>query len=168
MPNHFTMLWAKDYCDFMSQTGTLGKPLQYIWGGYNQGSDFKHYKVKPDDYIYPIAIKNFSLYLIARMRVHQCISVDTFQNLYPAQSQKIYHSCAGQILVGTDGTPIRLDRPVPAPFLESLTYQSAKGYRKPKYIEGGKVLNISSFQGIYRLMPDSADKLESMLEGVPY
>jgi hypothetical protein len=142
----------------------MGKPLQYIWGGYNSNSDFKHCQVKPDDYIYPIAIRNANLYLIARMQVYNCISLDTFQNLFPVQSGTIYNACADQILIGTDGTPIRLDRPVPAPFLASLTYQSPKGPRRPKYVEGGKVLNISSFQGIYKLTPGSVDNLELLLE----
>lgn len=164
MPNHFTMLWSKDYCDFLSRAGAMGQPLQYIWGGYNSCSDFKHYRVKPDDYIYPIAVRNGSLYLIARMQVYNCISLDTFQNLFPAQSAAVYNACADQILIGTDGTPIRLDRPVPAPFLANLTYQSAKGPRKPNYVEGGKVLKTNSFQGLYRLTPDSVDRLELLLE----
>jgi hypothetical protein len=164
MPNHFIMLWSKDYCDFLSRAGAMGKPLQYIWGGYNSGSDFKHYQVKPDDYIYPIAIRSATLYLIARMRVYNCISLDTFQNLFPVQSGAVYNSCADQILIGLEGTPIRLDRPVPTSFLESLTFQSGKGHRKPKSVEGGKVLNISSFQGIYRLTPDSVNNFEVMLE----
>jgi hypothetical protein len=138
--------------------------LQYIWGGYNASTDFKHYRIKPDDYIFPIAIKNANLYLIARMQVYKCISLDTFQNLFPVQSGAMYNPCADQILIGTDGTPIRLDRPVPTPFLESLTYLSAKGQRKPKSVAGGKVLNISSFQGIYRLTPDSVDNFELLLE----
>jgi hypothetical protein len=164
MPDHFTMLWSKDYCDFLCRAGAVGKPLQFIWGGYNAGTDFKHYRVKPDDYIYPIAVRNAHLYLIARMQVYQCISLDTFQNLFPVQSGAVYNACADQILIGTDGTPIRLDRAVPAAFLESLAYQSAKGQRKPKSVDKGRVLNISSFQGIYRLTPDSADNLQLMLE----
>jgi hypothetical protein len=164
MPNHYTMLWSKDYCEFVSRLNTDGEPLKHIWGGYNLGSDFKHYKVKPEDYIYPIAIKNFSLYLVARMRVYSCVPLATFQNLFPAQSQTVFHSCASQILLGTMGTPMRFDRAVPASMLENLTFQSSKGERKPKYVENGRVLNISSFQGIYRLAPKSIDDFESMLE----
>jgi hypothetical protein len=164
MPNHFTMLWSKEYCAFVSQMGAVGEPLQYIWGGYNSGSDFSHYKVKPDDFIYPITIKNFSLHLIARMKVYECLPFTTFQNLFPTQSKQVYHSCANQILIGTEGTPIRLDRSVPASTLENLTYLSGKSTRKPKYVTGGKVSNISSFQGIYRLAPDSVANFECMLE----
>ncbi len=164
MCNHFTMLWSKDYCDFMSQVGAVGEPLKYIWGGYNLQSNFLHFKVNSNDYIYPVTIRNFTLHLIARMRVHECISVDTFQNLFPAQSKNEYHSCAGQVLIGTDGTPIQFERPVPAQILERITFQSGKSTRKPKYVEDGKVRNISSFQGIYCLIPDSADDFNLLLE----
>jgi hypothetical protein len=90
--------------------------------------------------------------------------MEIFQTLFPIQSQKVFHSCASQILVGSEGTPIRFDRAVPVSILEKLTFQSSKGERKPKYVENGRLLNISSFQGIYRLAPKFIEYFESMLE----
>jgi hypothetical protein len=39
MPNHFIMLWSKDYCDFLSRPGQW-KTFAIHMGGYNSGSDF--------------------------------------------------------------------------------------------------------------------------------
>lgn len=164
MPNYFTMLWSKDSCNFIARTGEVGNPLTYIWGGYNLATNFNHYKISPNDCIYPLAIRNFNLYLIGRMEVCDCLSLSTFQNLFPIQSKESYHSCADQVLTGNEGTLIQLDRQVPAPIVENLNFVSGKSYRKPKYIEAGKIMNISSFQGIFKLSPDSAINFDKLLD----
>jgi hypothetical protein len=97
------------------------------------------------------------------MKVTQMVSRDTFDLLFPKFHHFINQSCAEQVLLGEEGTEILFNRIVPAEMVERLQYQSARGDRKPKYVEGGKIMNIASFQGIYKLVPASVFDFEKLL-----
>jgi hypothetical protein len=72
-------------------------------------------------------------------------------------------SCTSEVVIGEEGTTIRLDVAVPSDLLERLRFRSRRAERGLKHIEGGRLMQAISLQGIYRLSPSSADELAALL-----
>jgi hypothetical protein len=70
--------------------------------------------------------------------------------------------------LGSEGTGIHLDRPVPGEILKRLTYRPRRGPRPIKHVsDDGYLMHALSVQGIYRLAESSAAELEAILTGPP-
>src|SRR5205823_4203795 len=65
--DRYTMLWPADLCRQMEQSGELGRPLRFVWGGSNQQTRFSSMSVRAGDYLYPLRVRSHTLYVIARM-----------------------------------------------------------------------------------------------------
>ncbi len=72
-------------------------------------------------------------------------------------------TCTSEVVIGAEGTPIRLDVAVPSDLLERLRFRSRRAERGLKHIEGGRLMKSISLQGIYRLSLSSADELAALL-----
>jgi hypothetical protein len=73
-------------------------------------------------------------------------------------------TCTTEVVIGEEGTPIRLDVAVPPDLLERLRFRSRRGERGLKHIQNGRLTQAITLQGIYRLSPSSADELAALLE----
>jgi hypothetical protein len=77
-------------------------------------------------------------------------------------------TCTTEVVIGSEGTGIMLDRPVPGKILRRLTYRPQRGPRPVRHVSGdGRLLHSLSVQGIYRLAQSSAADLEAILTGPP-
>jgi hypothetical protein len=74
-------------------------------------------------------------------------------------------TCTSEVVIGAEGTPIRLDVAVPSDLLERLRFRSRRGERGLKHIRDGRLRQAITLQGIYRLSPSSADELAALLKG---
>jgi hypothetical protein len=72
-------------------------------------------------------------------------------------------TCTTEVVVGEEGTPIRLDVAVPSALLERLRFRSRRTERGLKQIADGRLTNALSLQGIYRLSTTSAAELAALL-----
>jgi hypothetical protein len=157
------MLWPQEYCRFFATTQEASKPLRFLWGGHNLQTRFSHFKVQVNDLIYPLCVKNKTLYVLARMKVKALMTCWDYVSLHPEDSYLISHSCANEVLVGEAGTTIRFDVAVPQNVLESWRFQSQKRQRGLKFLESGKLKHSISLQGVYRLSEPTAQKLANLL-----
>jgi len=73
-----------------------------------------------------------------------------------------------EAVIGAEGTPVVLDRPVPGEILRRLTYRPRRGPRPVRHVsQDGRLLHSLSVQGIYRLAESSAADLAAVLAGLP-
>lgn len=166
-PRFFTLLWNNDYCRFLTRVGAEGQKLRFVWGGHNQLTRFSHYRVSTGDFILPVRAFRQTLYVIAKMRVAEALSRAEYLARHPLDELLIVDECADEVLVGDEGTPIRFDVPVPGEALAELRFVSKKGERSLKHVEDGKLLRSASLEGLYRLAPESARTLTSLLDEQP-
>jgi hypothetical protein len=159
----FTMLWPGDYCRYLQSIGATGEPLHLLWGGHNQQTRFSHFKVRPGNYLYPLHLRDKTLYLIGRMKVDHVMTRQCYLEQHPEHVHLIRHDCANEVLAGQEGTPIRFDRAVPADVLERWRFRSGKEERALKYLEEGRLLRTLSLEGIYRLAEQTRQDLDHQL-----
>jgi hypothetical protein len=72
-----------------------------------------------------------------------------------------------EVVIGQDGTPLRLDLVVPPNLLERLTFRSRRRERTLKHVQNGRLTHAISLQGIYRLSEPSASQLAALLTRAP-
>lgn len=163
--NYYTMLWPNEYCSYVEKKGGVGKPLRFVWGGYNRQTDFRFYGVEEGDVIVPVRVQDGRLYVIGSMIVKECACTKKYLAAHPEYKHFIQHLCADQVLVGENGTPIRFDVVVPLSTLKSLRFRSksSRKERAVKHIEDGKLKHAISVHGIYRLTENSAEALLNLL-----
>lgn len=151
------------------------QPLAVLFGGpHTSEPSFRRATVQPGDLLYPIGVCDQILYVLGRMRVQEIITVGGDQTLlkeyyarYPAW-RFLAPTCTTEAVIGAEGTPIVLDRPVPGEILRRLTYRPRRGPRPVRHVsQDGRLLHSLSVQGIYRLAESSAADLEAVLAGLP-
>ena len=77
-------------------------------------------------------------------------------------------TCTTEVVIGSEGTGILLDRPLPGEILRQLTYRPRRGTAAVRHVsQDGRLLHSLSVQGIYRLAESSAADLEAVLAGRP-
>jgi uncharacterized protein (TIGR02996 family) len=165
--DRFTMLWPADVCRLMERAGQVGRPLRALQGGHNQDTRFSKMNVRAGDYLHPVRVKSRKLYVVARMRVAEVTTPEEYARKHPAAAEFIRPGCAGEVLAGTAGTPVRFDREVPTEVLERLTFRSTRGQRRLKHVKDGLLTNAVDVQGIFRLTVRSAMDFELLLRDAP-
>jgi hypothetical protein len=181
-------LWSHDRIQQIKKHHQESARLEVLFGGpHSSEPSFSRYGVKEGDYIYPIRVSKGVLYVIGRMRVKRIISLEeyieqnpqiaaegeknrwpmmTFGNYLASHPERQYlaPTCTSEVVIGEDGTPIRLDVMVPPDLLERLRFRSRKRERGIKHIENGRLKHVISLQGgIYRLSEQSAQEIETLL-----
>lgn len=152
-------------------------PLTVLFGGPHQSEPgFRRSTVQPGDLLYPIGVRDQVLYVFGRMRAQQINppeSDDQQSRLshylapYP-QWRFLAPACTSEVVIGSQGTAIHLDRPVTGEILKRLTYRPRRGPRPIKHVsDDGYLLHVLSVRGIYRLAESSAGELKAVLTRPP-
>lgn len=151
------------------------QPMAVLFGGpHTSEPSFRRATVQPGDLLYPIGVCDQVLYVLGRIRVQEIVPVGGDRALlqgyharYPAW-RFLAPTCTTEVVIGSEGTGIMLDRPVPGEILRRLTYRPRRGPRPVRHIsDDGRLLHSLSVQGIYRLAQSSAADLEAVLAGPP-
>ena len=187
MADSFTTLWTNDRCKSLAQYNLEGTLLDTLFGGpHTSEPSFRRAGVKEGDYIYPVRVNKGVLYIIARMRVKEILSLEHYIESYPdvfagcersrgasvtfenylkihPENRFLAPTCTEEVVLGYESTPIRLDLVVPSDVLESLRFRSQKRERALKHIQDGRLKSVIVLQGIYRLSEKSADIIANLL-----
>jgi hypothetical protein len=187
MPEAYTTLWTNSRCQYLKQYNQEGARLEVLFGGpHISEPSFISYGVKAGDHIYPVRVYKGILYVIARMTVKRIMSLEEYIVQHPQlfancdQSKRaaiqfeqylelnpekryLAPTCTEEVVIGEAGTPQRLDITVPPELLARLRFRSRRKERGLKYIENGRLRNVLSLQGIYRLNEASAREIEALL-----
>lgn len=188
MADSYTVMWTNERCKWLEDQGESGKPLQVLFGGEHQSlPQFTRFGVKPGDFVYPVRVKKGILYIVARMKVKEFISIEDYVANHlslppkyrkldlwdledellekrPDLGHLLPYDCIEEVAIGEEGAPIRFDREVPGKMLERIRYRSKRGERKIKFVKDGKLLRAMSIQGgVYRLSPKSAKMVAELL-----
>lgn len=162
-PVVYTMLWPQHVVKTL--IGVVdGQPLRYALSRGNAQSDFKRFKIAPGDTLIPIHIDAGRICPIARMQIvykgtakawNLTVRADDPQRL-PVDSEWT------QVVVGVRGTPQFFHRPLPMEIVRALRYDGTKGPRALEIDDDGKLTKPSGVDGVFRLLPESADELISL------
>lgn len=171
MANSYTVLWTNDLCRELIRGGFTGQRPTVLFGGPHQSRpSFRRAGVVPGDQVFAVRARKAQLYTVCAMEVRQIVDydqagVELTDEDYPGLThwRVLKSGCISEVVLGSPGTPIRFDAPLPGDLLEQLTFTSRRGERKLKYVEDGRLLRALSLQGIYRLAPGSAEILERHL-----
>jgi hypothetical protein len=181
MSESYSVYWSQDR---WRRLAAYSAALTVLFGGpHTSGPSFRTATVQAGDVLYPIGARGGVLYVFARMRVRQIVEVDEIElEAYFADhpmSRLFAPFCTTEVVFGTEGTRIHLDRSVPRDVLRRLTLQPPGGPSGESHSPAGNGRSIShvsddgallspvSLQGICRLAEGSATDLESVLEGPP-
>jgi hypothetical protein len=157
------------------RAAVAGQRLSVLFGGPHLSEpSFARAGVRPGDLLYPIGVCDQVLYVLGRMRAEDIIVAGDDPALlarhlarYPAW-RFLAPTCTTEIVTGSGGTPVMLDRPVPGEVLGRLTYLPRRGPRPVRHVTpDGRLLHAISVQGIYRLARSSAADLDALLAGPP-
>jgi hypothetical protein len=192
MADSYTTLWSSERCRRIKQARQEGAKLELLFGGpHTSEPSFSRAGVKAGDYVYPIRVKDGILSIIGRLRVRQILPLEVYLNTYAdlfadfikkdsiawaedmleqyfdkhPEQRYLRYTCTEEVVLGEEGTPIRFDIAVPPELLTQIQYRSQRRERGIKYIENGKLKNVLSLQGIYRLREESAEGFERLLFG---
>lgn len=187
MSNSFTTLWTNDRCKSLVKYNLEGTLLNTLYGGpHTSEPSFRRAGVTAGDYIYPVRVHKGILYMIARMRVREILSLDDYIERFPdvftgcerspwasvmfenylklhPEKRFLAPTCTEEVVLGDDSTPIRLDLAVPSEVLERLRFRSQRRERGLKHIKDGRLKSVIVLQGIYRLSEQSADEIARLL-----
>lgn len=169
----YSVYWPQKRWKYAS---TVAGRLTVLYGGpHTSEPSFRRATVEPGDMLYPIGVYRQVLYVLGRMRVREIIPVgghgerplEEYFGRYPGWGF-LAPTCTTEIVIGTEGTRVHLDRPVPGEVLKRLTYRPRRGPRGVKHVsEEGRLTKSLSVQGIYRLAESSAADFDDILAGPP-
>jgi hypothetical protein len=174
MTESFTVFWTMDR--WLGALAVGHKPLPVLFGGPHLSEpSFRRAGVKVGDLVYPVAVMNRQVYVIARMRVREMILLGSedgptlIDQRFPQfKAWKILApTCTEEVIVGGEGTTLHADLPLPAEVLMRLTFRSQRGERPLKHVKDGELARSIGLHGIYRLAPRSAADLAELIETPP-
>lgn len=189
MTKSYTVLWTNDHCQRLKKAGDEGKKLNVVFGGIHLSApSFRKARVESGDFVYPLRVYKGTLFVVARLKIKTYISLEEYvvqflglsaeeiSGLYeyqikelvgskfPCLGQELPYGCGIEVLLGEEGTPIRLDNAVLPAQLEAITFCSKRGRQGLKFIENGRIKNTLSLQGNIRcLCPESAKYFEGLV-----
>jgi hypothetical protein len=147
------------------------KPLPVLFSGPHEPS-FRRAGVRVGDTVYPIAVANRRVYVVARMRVREMLLLGQedgpglIEQRFPQYRPWKFLAPGGieEVIVGIEGTVPRADLEVPTEILERLTFRGQRGERPFKHVRDGELTSSLALQGIYRLAAESADDIAGLVE----
>jgi hypothetical protein len=167
----YTVFWSMDR--WLSAVSAGHKPLSVLFGGPHLSEpSFRRAGVRVGDLIYPVAVANRRVHVVARMRVREMIllgQVDgptLIEDRFPQYRgwKFLAPTCTDEVIIGMDGTVPRPDLELPSEALLRLTFRSQRGERKLKQVRDGELTSSIGLQGIYRLAATSAQDLADLIE----
>src|SRR5690348_11804164 len=123
----FTMFWAGHQLTRLLQVQPVGTPLQFVWGGHNADTNFRRFLIQEGDDLFLITVRAGVLFIVARMCITHIRDIQEVATIDPDLVARLHKLSDNTIVLGKDGTPLRLDLAVPTIILERLRYQSQKG-----------------------------------------
>jgi len=170
----YTVYWPQKR---WRRAATACTPLTVFFGGpHSSEPSFRRATVQPGDLLYPIGVRGQVLHVFGRMRVQEIIPLDgdgqqSRPGRYPAQYAEwrfLAPACTSEVVTGSEGTGIHLDRPVTGEVLTRLTCLPRRGPRPIKHVsDDGYLIHALSVQGTCRLAESSAADLEAVLTRPP-
>jgi hypothetical protein len=172
MNEAYTVYWPQDR---WKQAATVAHRLTVLFGGpHTSEPSFRRATVQPGDVLYPIGVRDGVVYVFGRMRVQEIVPVSGDDHQLEEYFARygiwrfLAPTCTDEVVIGTDGTGIHLDRPLPGEMLKRLTYRPRRGPRPVKHVsQDGRLTRSLSIQGIYRLTEASATDIDAVLAGSP-
>ena len=143
-PAAFTMLF--DAAAFRERYRGRDPELRVLRGGWNLQTRFSHFGVRSGDTIFAVSVARKRLHLFGRMTVDQL------------EIEEGYETARGIL-----GSRVYFDLTVPREILERWRFSAKRGERSIKFLIDGEIVRAISFQGIYRLTPQTASDLFGLL-----
>ena len=174
MSEAYTVFWTIDR--WLGALSGGHKPLPVMFGGPHLSEpSVRRAGVRVGDLLYPVAVSNRRVHVVARMRVREMILLGQedgptlIDQRFPQyKAWKILApTCTEEVVIGMEGTPLRADVEVPAEVLERLTFRSQRGERTLRYVQDGELTRSVGLHGIYRLSPSSAADLAELVDSPP-
>jgi hypothetical protein len=170
----YTVFWTIDR--WLGALSVGHKPLPVLFGGPHLSEpSFRRAGVRVGDLLYPVAVSNRRVHVVARMRVREMILLGQedgptlIDQRFPQyKAWKILApTCTEEVVIGMEGTPLRADVDVPPEVLERLTFRSQRGERPLRHVRDGELTRSVGLHGIYRLSPASAADLAELVDSPP-
>jgi hypothetical protein len=170
----YTVFWTIDR--WLGALSVGHKPLPVLFGGPHLSEpSFRRAGVRVGDLLYPVAVSNRRVHVVARMRVREMLLIGQedgptlIDQRFPQfKAWKILApTCTEEVIIGAEGTTLRADVEVPPEILERLTFRSQRGERALRYVRDGELTRSVGLAGIYRLSPSSAADLASLIDSPP-
>jgi uncharacterized protein (TIGR02996 family) len=149
-----SMFWPQDVCRHAEQNKRVGQPLARVHSRGNHSTHFPN-AMEAGDYLYVFAFRG-RLLLVGRMRVERRVEK-------PISPSSTTTWTSG--VEGTEGTPVRFDRPVTDDAMSRLSWFSGKEERGPKLNAEGRLTNPTIVSSVLRLTPRTAADLNALLRG---
>jgi hypothetical protein len=174
VPDSYTVFWTMDR--WLSAVAVGHKPLPVLFGGPHLSEpSFRRAGVKVGDSIYPVAVSNRRMHVVARMRVREMLLLGQedgptlIDQRFPQFKawKFLAPTCTEEVVIGMHGTAARSDLAVSPDLLERLRFRSLRGERGLKHIKDGELRSAIGLQGIYRLSEDSAKELSALVDSPP-
>ena len=127
MSESYTVFWTIDR--WLGALAVGHKPLPVLFGGPHLSEpSFRRAGVKVGDLLYPVAVSNRRVHVVARMRVREMLllgqedGLTLIEQRFPQYKawKVLAPTCTEEVVVGVDGTTLRADVEVPAEVLERL------------------------------------------------
>jgi hypothetical protein len=170
----YTVFWTMDR--WLAAVAVGHRPLPVLFGGPHRSEpSFRRAGVRVGDTIYPIAVSNRRVYVVARMRVREMLLLGQedgptlIDQRFPQfRAWKfLAPTCTEEVIIGMEGTAPRADLELTAAMLERLTFRSQRGERPLKQVKDGELTSTLALQGIYRLSATSADQFGDLIDTPP-
>ena len=174
MSESYTVFWTIDR--WLGALSVGHKPLPVLFGGPHLSEpSFRRAGVRVGDLLYPVAVSNRRVHVVARMRVREMILLGQedgptlIDQRFPQyKAWKILApTCTEEVIIGMEGTPLRADLAIPSDMLTKLTLRSQRGERPLRHVRDGELTRAVGLAGIYRLSPSSAADLAALIESPP-
>lgn len=174
MAEAYTVFWTMDR--LLGAVTAGHRPLPVLFGGPHLSEpSFRRAGVAVGDSIYPVAVSNRRVLVVARMRVREMLLLGQedgpalIDQRFPQfRAWKVLApTCTEEVVVGMEGTVPRADLELPPEILQRLTFRSQRGERPLKQVKDGELTSAIGLQGIYRLTAASAKDLDELLATRP-
>lgn len=171
MTESYTVFWTMDR--WLGALSLGHRPLPVLFGGPHLSEpSFRRAGVRVGDLIYPVAVMNRQVHLVARMRVREMVllgqedGTTLIDQRFPQfRAWKVLApTCTDEVIVGAEGTTLRSDLALPPETLMRLTFRSQRGERPLKHVKDGELARSVGLHGIYRLADRSAAELSELVE----
>ena len=166
----FSVYWPAEVVDRLPEDGP-GPRLRVLYGGPHQSMpSFRRARVEVGDRLYPVTVRQRVLHVLGSLLVREILEVDELDDErggWPARFPEwdfLARTCTNEVIVGSEGTPVRRDRPVAPDVVLDWTFLNRRGERPLRRVDpDGRILSADGLQGIYELHPETADALHGIV-----
>ena len=171
MSDAYTVFWTMDR--WLSAVAVGHRPLPVLFGGPHLSEpSFRKAGVRVGDLLYPVAVSNRRVHLVARMQVREMLLLGQedgptlIEQRFPEYRawKFLAPTCTEEVVIGMNGTAARVDLEIPREILDRLQFRSQRGERGLKHLKDGELTSSIGLQGIYRLSTGSAGDFAALVE----